>query len=289
MSILRLFDLPVLCVRHRELLWSFIWRELKARYEGSLLGRLWPILNPVILFLVYYFVFAVIMGMRMEERGEVIGDQSLMGLFIISGILPWVAFGDSVTRCAGVVLENGNLVKKIAFPSQLLPVYAVAVNFIYFVIALVIFLVLRLTVFYDLGFGANGEPMLGLPGSWPLLFLAIILQFVFSVGLGLLLGALNIFVRDTTQALPLLLNLWFFTTPIVYASSLIETRLPDQAWLMQLNPMYHLMEMYRAALVYDSGTTPWASTGIFALCALAVYVPGYAFFRSTKGRFADEL
>ncbi len=289
MSILRIFDLPALCIRHRELLWSFVWRDLKARYEGSILGRLWPLLNPIILFLVYYFVFAVIMGMKLADRGQEFGDQSLMGLFIISGVLPWIAFGESVSRCTSVVLENGNLVKKIAFPSQLLPVYATAVNFIYFFIALAVFLVLRLTAFHDLGVGPDGQPLVGLPDSWPILFVAIALHFAFSVGLGLLLGALNIFVRDTAQVVPLALNLWFFTTPIVYPTELIRQRLPEYLWVMQLNPMYHLMEMYRAALVYDHGATPWRSAGIFALCVLVVYVPGYAFFRSTKGRFADEL
>ena len=289
MRFLRLFDLPALCWRHRELLWSFIFRDLKARYEGSLLGRLWPILNPLLLFCVYFFVFVVILNMRFSERGEMFGSDALMGLFIISGILPWVFFTDSTTRSAGVVLENGNLVKKIAFPSQLLVVYAVAVNLVYFLIGLAVFLFIRLVFFYDLGVTPDGDALVGLPSSWPFLIVAIVLQAFFSVGLGLLLGALNIFVRDVEQIAPLALNFWFFTTPIVYPVELIETNLPDYAGLMKFNPMYHLMELYHAALIFDHKSDPWLSAGVFALFALLVFIPGYSFFRSTKGRFADEI
>ena len=275
--------LPQVCWRHRELLASFVVRDLKARYEGSLLGRLWPLLNPLILFAVYYFVFALILGMRLEQRGVAVGDTGLMGLYIISGLLPWLAFSDGVIRATGVVLENANLVKKIAFPSELLPVYAVTVHFVYFLIGLALFLVVRLVFFYEVG------SLRGLPPSWPILLPTLLLHCGFTVGLGLFLGSLNIFLRDTQQFVPLALNLWFFTTPIVYPSSLIEQRLPELAWTLKLNPMYHLMELYRSALVYDFGRTPWQSLGWFALATALVLFPGYAFFLATKGRFADEL
>ena len=290
MRIPSVLDYSMLTWRFRELLWSFIWRDLKSRYTGSLLGRLWPLLNPLILFAVYYFVFAVIMDMKMQDlAGKTVGSKSLMGLYIISGILPWLFFSDAILRCTGVVLENGNLVKKIAFPSQLLPAYVVAVNFVYFMIGLVVFLAARFLFFYDLGELPDGTVLVGLPDSWFLIFLAIPLQVVFSTGLGMFLGALNIFIRDTTQVATLFLQLWFFTTPIVYPATLITENLPDQAYLMKLNPMYHLMEMYRAALIYDYGSTPWNSVLIFAICAVAVFWPGHAFFVRTKGRFADEL
>lgn len=283
MSALEVFKLPVLLVRHRELLWSFVWRELKARYEGSLLGRLWPLLNPIILFLVYYFVFAVIMRMRLEIKGVETDDPSLFGLYLIAGLLPWLFLNETAVKCTGVVLENGNLVKKIAFPSQLLPIYTVVSNGIYFLIGLVVFLIVRVTWLGD----AGGLPML--PDSWPFLFIAILLQLVFVTGIGLFLGALNIFIRDTSQVIALIMQLWFFTTPIVYPVSLIEENLPDYAFLMKANPVYHLMEIYRAALVADAGVYPWQPTWMFAIMALVVFVPGYAFFLATKGRFADEL
>ncbi len=277
-------DYPFVLARNRELLWSFIWRELKARYLGSLLGRLWPILNPLIVFLLFYFVFAVIMRMRLVERGVEISDASAVGLYIISGILPWIFFSEALNRCTGVVLENGNLVKKIAFPSQLLPTYAVGVNLIYFLISLVVFLVARLCFFYDIA-GRKG-----LPDTWPLLFVAIPLQVVFTTGLGLFLGALNIFVRDTSQIIGLVLQLIFFLTPIVYTSELIRVNAPQYLGLLELNPLYHLMEMYRAALVIRiEGATPWHSAGVFALVAFVTFILGYAFFLKTKGRFADEI
>jgi lipopolysaccharide transport system permease protein len=278
-----LLKLPILVVRHRELLGSFIWRDLKARYEGSLLGRLWPVLNPLILFAVYYFIFAVVMEQRLTDKGVPVGDEATMGLYIISGILPWLCFSDTLLRCTGVVLENGNLVKKIAFPSQLLPVYAVCVNLVYMAIGLVLFIVAKL-----LFFG-------GLPSAWPYLLAAIPLQVVFATGLGLLLGALNIFIRDTSQIIGLILQLWFFWTPIVYPAELVQKSLGFHAIWMQINPMYHLMELYRTALVYPDDIVltdrvpPALSVLVLLVMAVVTFLPGYAFFLRTKGRFADEL
>ncbi len=278
MSVRSVFLLPAIIVRHRELLWSFVRRDLKARYEGSLLGRLWPILNPLILFAVYYFVFVQVLKQKWESMGRTaIGSDAFAALYIVSGILPWTAFSESVLRCSGVVLENGNLVKKIAFPSQLLPVYAVVVNLVYFLIGLSLFLILR-TIFFG-------------PPGWNCLALLLVipLQLVFTSGLGLFLGALTIFIRDTSQILGLVLQLWFFTTPIVYLSTLIHDTMPALASLMRSNPMFHLMEMYRACLVYDDGPFPWDSAAIFTAMAIGVFLPGYAFFLATKDRFADEL
>lgn len=283
MRFTELLKLPVLIVRHRELLGSFIWRDLKARYEGSLLGRLWPVLNPLILFAVYYFIFAVVLEQRLMDRGQVVGNSSLMGLYIISGILPWICFSETLLRCTGVVLENGNLVKKIAFPSQLLPVYAVCVNFVYMLIGLALFIVAKF-IFFG-----------GLPPAWPYLFAAIPLQLVFSLGLGLLLGSMNIFIRDTSQIIGLILQLWFFWTPIVYPAELVQKSLGFHAVWMQINPMYHLMELYRTALVYPDDLVmtdrvpPMISVIVLAAMALVTFLPGYAFFLRTKGRFADEL
>lgn len=281
-----MFTLPAVVLRHRELLGSFVWRDLKARYEGSLLGRLWPVLNPLILFALYYLVFALILGAKLSDKEMDTGfseaqQNGLYGLYIISGILPWIAYSEGLMRCTGVVLENGNLVKKIAFPSQLLPIYAVVVNLVYFLIALVVYLV-AVTIFF--GFPTN---------AW-LLLVAVPLQAIFTVGIGLFLGALNIFIRDTSQIIGLVLQLWFFTTPIVYPSSLLEdAKIAEYAWLMKFNPMYHLMEIYHHALVptYDDlqGPLQGSTIAVFAALALAVYVPGHAFYLATKGRFADEL
>jgi ABC-type polysaccharide/polyol phosphate export permease len=274
-SVLRL---PVVAYRHRELLWSFVHRDLKARYEGSLFGRLWPLLNPLILFGLYYWVFVEILQMKMESRGLVaFSDEALMGLYIVAGILPWTGFADSLNRSTTVVLENGNLVKKIAFPSELLPLYAVLVNTIYFLLGLLVFIAIRM-VFFD-----------GLPSQWPFLLLAIPLQVLFSLGLGLALAALNIFVRDTAQILPLVMQLWFFATPIVYHTSLIEKNIPNLAPLMKFNPMYHLVELYHAGLVLEAPTAPWVSAQVFSLFAVLAFIVGYTFFLATKGRFADEL
>ncbi|MBK6942441.1 MAG: ABC transporter permease [Planctomycetes bacterium] len=275
-------SLPFIAWRHRELVTSFVWRDLKARYEGSLLGRLWPLLNPLILFGVYYLVFVEVLQQRFEGGAgdaAVLSDRSHAAFYIMAGLLPWISFSESIVRCTGVVLENGNLVKKIAFPSQLLPLYAVAVNAIYFVIALAVYVAVRLIV---IG---------GLPQHFWLVGLALILQIVFTTGLGLFLGAMNIFIRDTSQIVQLFLMLWFFTTPIVYPAQLITQaeNLQQWSWLMKVNPFFHLVEIYRAALTFDTAPVPWTAVMVMALWAILVFIPGHAFFLATKGRFADEL
>ncbi len=272
-------SLPLVAWRHRELLISFVWRDLKARYEGSLFGRLWPFLNPLILFGVYYLVFALVLKQRFAVAGQEQLEGSIAAFYIMAGLLPWIAFSESLVRCTGVVLENANLVKKIAFPSQLLPLYAVIVNAVYFLIGLAVLVIARAVAFKSLP-----------PTVW-LLLLAIPLQVVFTTGLGLLLGAANIFLRDTAQSIQLILMLWFFTTPIVYPATLIteDPEFHQWAWVLNLNPFHHLLEIYRAALVYDHVSVPWSSIGVFALIAIAVFIPGHAFFLATKGRFADEI
>ncbi|MEW6741226.1 MAG: ABC transporter permease [Planctomycetota bacterium] len=282
-----LFSYPVLLVQHWDLLWAFVWRELRARYEGSLLGRLWPILNPLILIAIYYTVFVQILDIKYEQAGvpddaliQVLGFNmtQAMGLYLITGIVPWIMFAESIIRCASIVIEHANLIKKIAFPSELLVAYVVLLNAIYFLIALLLFLVFLVL----------------LSGSIPiramLLPVPIVLQCIFTVGLGMFVGALNVFLRDTAQFTGLVVMLWMFLTPIFYPLVFVERKMGATAFaIFKLNPMYHLMEMYRGLLIFKNQPLPWQNALVFAAFALVAFAVGLLFYRGTKGRFADEV
>lgn len=201
------FRLPAVLVGHRELLMAFVKRELRARIEGSVLGRLWPIIQPMVLFAIYYLVFAKILKVGFSDDlaphdPEMVGWRSTF--YLVTGILPWTVLAEGASRGSGVVLENANLIKKIAFPSELLPCYQTVVFHVYFLVGFVILLALELIV--------NGS----LPSALVWLPLVVLVQFLFVNGLTMFLAAANIFVRDIQQAVPVLVTFWMFTTPVFY-------------------------------------------------------------------------
>ena len=283
--------LPLVLVRYRELLSAFVRRELKARVEGSVLGRVWPVIQPAILFAIYYFIFVKVLKVPL---GDSLAPQGAEGqgwratFYLVTGILPWTALAESLTRGTGVVLENANLIKKIAFPSELLPIYQVLVYHVYFLLGFVILLVIEAFV--------NGALPLGL--AW---FPAILLvQLMLVSGLTMILAAANVFVRDVMQAVPMILTFWMFTTPVFYdlgAMAGSDRVVPGEGTdfvhlavrVMDFNPMAILLAMYRN--VFSYGTAPFPVAGLLQLAGVsaAVLWLGYAYFLRSKGRFADEV
>ncbi len=285
---------PGVAHRHLDILKSFVYRDLQARYQGSILGRLWPLLHPLLLLGIYHLVFAEILGIRFAEESHLGGEGWKTTFFLLSGILPWVAFVETVARATNVVVENSNLIKKVAFPSELLPTYLVLVHLVQFLIGLVLLAVVYLIVAGTSPhvFEADGitKPMLRL------LYLPIpmILQIVFTAGLAMLLATLNVFVRDLVQLMPLLLQVWMFLSPIFYSEQILENaKTLAGDWILPMlrfNPLYHLLAMYRA-LFFDPVSTPfpWRSMLVFAAIAAVTFVLGHGFFVRAKGRFADEV
>jgi lipopolysaccharide transport system permease protein len=284
--------LPLVVLRYRELLWAFVRRDLKARIEGSLLGRVWPVVQPAILFGIYYVIFSKLLRVgfsdRMPPHGEA-GTGWRSTFFLITGILPWTALAESLSRGTGVVLENANLIKKIAFPSELLPIYQVIVYHVYFLVGFAILLGLELWVN-----GALPAALLWFPA-------VLLVQLMFISGLAMLLSAGNVFVRDIMQAVPMLLTFWMFTTPVFYdldaiqASGALHGAPGDFDWgavaatAMQYNPMATLLGLYRS--MFSFGAVPFPALALLKLAAVSALVlwGGYAYFLRSKGRFADEV
>jgi lipopolysaccharide transport system permease protein len=317
-SLLAAFRLPLVMIKCRELLLAFVRRELKARIEGSVLGRIWPILQPAALFAIYYLVFARILKIGFSEDLAPHGTDGVgwrSTFYLISGILPWTLLAESLTRGSGVVLENANLVKKIAFPSEVLPTYAVVVNHVYFLIGYALFVALELIV--------NGS----LPPELMWLPLIVAAQFLFVNGLTMFLSAANIFVRDVTQFTPVLVLFWMFTTPVFYDLGAVQKKLGDELnvivkqleavpevsseyanlvaardekavslqdmtsikSIMDVNPMSSVLDMHRSIFSYGRVPFDVGVLGRFSLVAVVVQLLGYAFFLRCKGRFADEV
>jgi lipopolysaccharide transport system permease protein len=271
---------PLLIWKHRSLVRNFYRRELLGRFRGSVFGLLWVLIHPIFLFVTYYLVFGIMFGTR-SPGGQ---HELWYPLFLFSGVIAWTAFAESTTRCTSLVVENGNLIKKVSFPAQLLPLHILSVNVLVFLVGAFCYFLLA----FFTGFPMPGLPVLLLP-------LVLLVQLVMSLGLSLLLGAVHVFYRDIQQIYPILMNFWFFATPIFWYVGMIqgmESLLPALEW----NPMFPLMLAHRDVLGIPDATGQAASfvevlqrIGTAALPAFIIFVLGYVVFRSLQHRFADEV
>ena len=212
--------------RHRALIQILVARDLKARYRGSVLGFFWSFVNPLLLLLVYSLVFNFIM-----PRGELMGDDvDPYAVFLFCGLLPWTWFASSLSDGASVLILNGNLIKKVMFPAEILPVVSVLSNMVHFLFGLpILFGFLWL-------YGISLRPI---ELVWFPLVLAV--QFVLTLGLAMVLASLTVHFRDIKDLLANVLTLWFFASPIIYPMSLVEGRGPS--FMCQLNSADHRIQV----------------------------------------------
>jgi lipopolysaccharide transport system permease protein len=291
-----LLQLAATCFRYRELLSAFVGRELKARYRGSLLGGFWLVLQPLVFLAVYYVIFVEVMeasafgpndlpsGVLTERQALYVANhKSVYALSMFVAMIPWQGLQECLTRSATTVGENGNLIKKIAFPSELLSIYLVAYNLFNILVGLAVYVV-------------AAKVLLGI---WPeprylwLLPVTLVFQGVFMLGLSLLLAATTVFLRDLIQLVPMAMTIWFFLSPIIYF------RVPkaEFQWIVDWNPASYMIELYRTIFIFPPGvlsgtvpeSIPWKALGIFGACAFAALAVGLAVFRKKKYDFADEL
>ena len=267
--------------RYRGLIQILVARELKARYRGSVLGFFWSFVNPLLLLLVYSLVFTVII-----PRGELMGDDiDHYAVFLFCGLLPWTWFASSLTDGANALILNGNLIKKVMFPAEILPVVSVLSNMVHFLFGLPI--LLAFLVFYSIR-----------PGLTELVWFPLVLavQFILTLGLAMVLASLTVHFRDIKDLLANLLTLWFFATPIIYPMSLIEGRGPSVLGLpplgkvlMDLNPFAHLAISYQEILFYDGPFGHWKWLLALAVGGVVMFVLGYWLFDRLRDSFAEEV
>jgi len=255
--------------RYRGLIQTLVVRDLKARYRGSVLGFFWSFINPLLLLLIYNFVFSTVMpGVRPA-------DLEPYALFMFCGILPWTWFSSSLLESSSTLLSGGNLIKKVLFPAEVLPIVTVLANLAHFFLGLPI--LVAFLVYYR-------RPLDPVELLWfPVI---VLVQLVLTVGLALLLSALTVHFRDLKDLLGNLLTLWFFATPIIYPIS----QAPEyMRWAMNLNPMTHLAISYQEVLFYVGPHGHWRWLMSLAVLAVMIFLLGYFVFDRLRDSFAEEV
>ena len=253
--------------RYRGLIQSLVARELKARYRGSVLGFFWSFINPLLLLLIYSFVFKYVLpaNFRGIEHYE---------LFLFCGILPWTWFSASLLEASGVLIAGGNLIKKVLFPAEILPIVTVLANLVHFLLGLTILAVFL--IYYQ-------RPLHLVELAW--FPVAILVQLILTLGIALLLSALTVHFRDVRDILGHLTTFWFFATPIIYPYFAMQ----DQMRLLNLNPMTHLAIAYQEILYFEGPVGHWKWLLAVGAASTVFFFFGYFVFDRLRDTFAEEV
>lgn len=254
--------------RYRALIQSLVARELKARYRGSVLGFFWSFINPLLLLLIYTFVFKYVMPAQPEGTDP-------YPLFMFCGLLPWTWFSASLIESSGVLISGGNLIKKVLFPAEILPIVTVTANMVHF------FLALPILVFFLIWFRA---PLTPFELAW--FPIVVLVQYVFTIGCALILSALTVHFRDIRDILANLLTLWFFATPIIYS---YKAAPPLARRFMNLNPFAHLAISYQEILFFPGPFGHWKWLVALGVASVAFFLFGYFVFDRLRDSFAEEV
>ncbi len=250
----------------RELIYFFVWRDVKVRYKQTVLGAAWAVLQPLLMMVIFTVFFGRVAGLPS-------GDLPYP-LFAFAGLLPWTFFAAAIANAGNSVVGQERLVSKIYFPRLAIPIATVGAAAVDFLIAFGMLLVLM--AYYGV---APGPGMLLVPLVFAVIFLA-------ALGVGTLLAALNVAYRDFRYVIPFLVQLWMFATPTVYMQPPAEARGGIHA-VLALNPMTGLIQTFRAACL--GGPIPWAQFGVATACVAAVCVAGCFYFRKVEDQFADII
>lgn len=252
---------------HRRLLLAFVLTDLKNRYVGSSIGFFWTVVTPLLELVTYTFVFHGLIGVRFQPEG----DWVHYALFLFCGMVTWLGVSDAVVRATPSIKENAHLIKKVNFPSIVLPAHMVASAMLNQSLRLFVLIVFV---------GIMGPGL-----SWHLLLIPplLLLQHVFTLGLGLFLSTMNVYFRDTAHWVNAGLLLWMFVTPIFYPAAVYPKRF---ILLLQLNPLAHMVGVYQELILNQRLPHPH-SLLVTAILALFSVLVGYSIFSYHRERFAD--
>ncbi len=251
-------------VRYRELFAFLVWRDIKVRYRQTLLGGLWAILQPLIAMIVFTLIFHRLAGVGT--------DGAPYPLFAFAGLAPWTFFAASVSQSSNSLIGNQNLVGKVYFPRIFIPLGAVS--------ALLLDLVLSLGIFSVLLVWYHWRPS-------PAVFLLpvfILAAFLAAGGVGLILSALNVNFRDVKYAVPFLIQMGLFVTPVIYPMRYVPKR---WIWVLALNPMSGVVLGFRRCLLGTGG--PWPLIASSLIVSLLLFIAGLYIFGRMERRFADII
>ncbi|MEE1243678.1 MAG: ABC transporter permease [Frisingicoccus sp.] len=249
---------------YRQMIYSLVRKELRGRYKGSALGFLWTFINPLLQLLVYTFVFSIVMPNNIDK----------FYLYLFIGLIPWLFFSGSLTGGAACILNQKDMVKKIYFPREVMPIAYVTSNFVNMLLCfIVIFAVIIVS-----GIGINIKAVLYLPIIW-------IVEYIMCLGGAMLTSALTVYFRDLEYILGIVTMAWMYMTPVVYSLEMVPERLRP---LMNLNPMTPVIVAYRDIL-YSKQIPELGTLASGFTLGIIVLVIGYIVFQKLQRGFAEEL
>lgn len=257
---------------HRELIGQFTKRESIGRYKGSFLGQAWAFVTPLLMLVIYTFVFSVIFKARW---GNTLSDSSQIGfaLTLFAGLIPFTVFSECVNRAPGLIVGNPNYVKKVVFPLEILPVSQLGSALVHSLVSLAILVTANLIF--------NGVIV------WTIIFLPLMYLplILLCLGLGWFLASLGVFVRDIGQIMGVIVQVLFFMTPIFYPIAAIPANLQI---ILYLNPLTFIVNQFRRVILW--GQMPdWGEFVVMTLLMELVCMLGYIWFMKSKKTFADVI
>lgn len=249
--------------RYRELLKNNIKKEIRGKYKGSWLGVVWTFLNPLLMLLVYSIVFPYILRVKVENYT----------IFMMVALVPWTFFTTAVQTGTGSVVANGNILKKVYFPREIIPISVVTSALINFLITCIIMVVFILVS----GVGFSVHCLL-----FPLI---VLIQYIITLAIVFVLSAITVYVRDVDHFVSIIIMLAFYVTPIVYKADMLPQKFQ---WALKVNPMAQLIEAYRAVL-YEHCMPDMTMLGIWGLVGVAMLIVGYLIFKKLEKQFVEEF
>jgi lipopolysaccharide transport system permease protein len=257
------------CWDFRDFIVGSVRREFVSRYLGTQLGFFWAVAQPLALILIYTLVFSRIMKPSLPGHDS----PFAYSIYLCAGIVSWQLFSDLLNRSVGVFVHNANLLKKVNLPKLALPIIVALSGLTNFVVVLMLFLAFLLVV--------GAFPGLSILALVPV----VVLIVAFALGLGVLLGTVNVFYRDVEQSMTMLIQFWFWLTPIVYPARTLPTAFAEVlAW----NPMWPIVHFVQSIFL-DAQVPPWSTLLYPALAAAALLLLGLLAFRRLAGEIVDEL
>ena len=249
--------------QYRELLKTSISKDIRGKYKNSVLGIIWSFLNPLLQIAVYAIVFPLIMKSSLPNYT----------VFLCCGLIPWNFFSAAISRTSFTMIENGNIIKKVFFPREILPISVTTSEAINFIISTIIILA------FVLGYGMGISKFI--------IFYPIVLlvQYLLLTGISFIVSSVTVYFRDLQHFISIALQLLFYATPIVYAPDSIPV---DFQWILQYNPMTYIINAYRDIFYYQQ-MPDFVSLGMVLVGSLIFCVIGYLIFNKLQRRFAEEI
>lgn len=256
--------------RNRQLIALMTKRDVLGRYKGSVIGLLWSFFNPLVLLIMYTFVFSQVFKARWGSGGE---TKTQFALVLFVGLIVHGLFSEVLNRAPGLILSNARYVKKIVFPLEIFPVMALGASLFHALVSVLVFLAAFVLIHGHL--------------QWTMVYLPLVLFPLLALTLGLAWGlaSLGVFLRDAAQPTGLVMTLLLFASPVFYPATALPEHL--RPWLM-LNPLTLIIEQSRATLIF--GMAPdWAGLAIYSAASVVILWAGYAWFQKTRKGFANVL